>query len=58
MGMLDGVTDLDKQSQTFFGAEMLPITVLGDGHTPDQLHHEIRPAGIVAPASKTLAMFG
>ena len=48
----------DEQLQPLAMRQRVAVAVLGDRHALDELHHEVRPAGSVVPASNTLAMFG
>ncbi len=45
MGMLDRLTDLDERGQASSGRQLLSIAELGDRHSPDQFHHEVRAPG-------------
>jgi hypothetical protein len=49
MGVLDGVADVEEQSQPGFGSQMVLVAELGDGSAPDQLHDEVGPAGLGGP---------
>jgi hypothetical protein len=43
--MYAGVPHIGEQRQPPAQRDAILIAVLGDGHTLDQLHHEVRPAG-------------
>ena len=42
--MLDGLANLDEQVETFAGAEIVLIAVIGDFDPAHQFHHEVGPA--------------
>ena len=46
VGVLDGIADPDEQFQPLGNFELLSVGVLGDRTSLDELHHEIRPAGL------------
>ena len=46
MCVLHRCTNRHEQVQAVFSAQLVLIAVLGDGNAPDQLHHEIRSAGL------------
>ena len=46
MCVLDGVTNLDEQSEPRFGRKSVLIAEIGDLHAPHQFHDEVRPAGL------------
>jgi hypothetical protein len=45
VGVLDGLAHRDEQGQAVLRSELVRITVVGDRHTADQLHHEVGAAG-------------
>ena len=45
MRVLDGPAYLDEQVQPLRGRQVVLVTVVRDPHAPDQLHHEVGPAG-------------
>ena len=44
MSVLHCLADVDEQSKAFADGQLVIITVLGDRHAANQLHHEVRPA--------------
>ena len=46
MGVLDRLADGDEQLQPLLRREVIAVAVLGDRHALDQLHHEVRAAGV------------
>ncbi len=49
MGVLDRLADRHEQPQALARRQAVVVAVLGDRHTVDQLHDEIRPAGFRGP---------
>lgn len=45
VGVLDGVADLEEESETFGHGETVAVAVFGDAQAGDQLHDEEGPAG-------------
>jgi len=56
--VLNGLADLDEQIEPLARREAGFDRRTRDLNAPDQVHHEIRPPVSVAPASRTLAIFG
>jgi hypothetical protein len=46
MGVLDGMANRNEQFQPLPGRQMMLVAVLGDCHTLDEVHDEVRPAGV------------
>ena len=46
VGVLDGLADRREQFEPLAEREVFFVAVLGDGDAFDQLHHEVRPAGV------------
>ena len=46
VGVLDRLADGDEQLQPLPGRQVVLVAVLGDRHALDQLHDEVRPAGV------------
>ncbi len=46
MGMLDGLTDLNEETEPRLNREMMRITIIGDPIARAQLHDEVGAAGI------------
>ena len=44
--VLDRLADGDEKRESVPGSQVDCVTVLGDRHALDQLHHEIRPASV------------
>ena len=46
MRVLDRLADLDEEIESFLGAEVVLVAVVGDADAPDQFHHEVGLAGV------------
>jgi hypothetical protein len=44
VGMLDGLADMQEQSQAFLDSEPVPVAILGDRNALNMLHDEVRPS--------------
>ena len=49
MGVLDRLADRDEQLQSLRRGELGLVAILGDRHAVDQLHDEVRSAGVGRP---------